>query len=110
MQYVLKILISAILIVLIAEISKRNTLIGAIFASLPLTSLLAITWLYIDTKNIVQVSELSWNIMIAVIPSFVFFISLPLLLKWEINFWLSILLACLLTAVAYWGYMTILSK
>ena len=52
MYYFLKVLISALLIVAISELAKRSSLMGAIFASIPLVSVLAMIWLYIDTQNI----------------------------------------------------------
>ena len=62
MYYVIKVLISAILIVVISEISKRNSLIGAILASIPLVSVLSFIWIYLDTKNIETISKLSISI------------------------------------------------
>lgn len=49
LYYILKFTISAILIVAISEISKRYSLTAGILASLPIVSVLAMTWLYIDT-------------------------------------------------------------
>ena len=48
LYYALKVIISAIVIVAIAEIAKRNTGLAALVASLPLTSLLAFIWLHIE--------------------------------------------------------------
>jgi hypothetical protein len=45
LYYLSIIVITALLIVLISEISKRNTLIGSILASIPLVSVLAVIWL-----------------------------------------------------------------
>jgi hypothetical protein len=66
---ILKVIITSVLIVAIAVLSKRSSLLGAILASLPLTSALAILWLYIDTKDVAKVSELASNIFWLVIPS-----------------------------------------
>ena len=49
--YAFKVLISALLIVAITELSKRNSGLAALLASLPLTSLLAFIWL--DRKSVV---------------------------------------------------------
>ncbi len=84
-----KIIITSLLIVAISEISKRSSFIGALLASLPLISVLAIVWLYIDTKDVTKVSELASNVFWLVIPSLAFFISLPLLLKRGLDFYLS---------------------
>lgn len=76
MYYLIKVLISAILIVLISEISKRNSLISSILASIPLVSVMAFIWIYIDTKNLETISKLSISIFWLVIPSLILFISL----------------------------------
>ena len=47
MYYIIKILISAILIVGISELSKRSSLIGAILTSIPFVSVLAFIWIYV---------------------------------------------------------------
>lgn len=76
--YVIKVLLSAIIIVMVAEISKSSTFWGSVLASLPLVSILAFLWLYIDTKNSEKIAELSINIFWLVIPSlslFLFFTS-----------------------------------
>lgn len=50
--YIFKIVITTILIVVISEISKRSSLMGSVLASIPLVSVLAMVWLYVDTKDI----------------------------------------------------------
>lgn len=100
-QYALKVLISAVMIVAIAEIAKRSSLIGAIIASLPVTSLLAFVWLYGETGDTAKIAELSKGIFWYVLPSLVLFIALPLLLNAGINFWISLALSCGLTFTAY---------
>ena len=78
MYLALKILITALIVVTVSEIARRSTLIAGIIASVPLTSVLAITWLYLDTKNIKTVLDLSNSILLMIPPSLVFFIVLGL--------------------------------
>lgn len=107
-QYAVKILVTSVLVVVIAEAAKRWTLAGALLASLPVTSILAMVWLYWDTKSVEQVSELSYSIFWVVAPSFLFFLVLPLLLKSGLNFWLSLTLSCAVMGGAYFGFVKIL--
>jgi len=72
--YIIKVLLSSVIIVAVSEISKRSTLMGSIIASVPLVSLLAFIWMYIDTKDTVKIAELSQGIFWLVIPSLLFFI------------------------------------
>jgi hypothetical protein len=96
------------LIVTISEVGKRNSILAAVYASLPLTTLLAMVWLYLDTYDTQKVSSLSWNVLIAVIPSHVFLIAFPLLVKYGFNFWISLFISMALTAMAYWAYVVVL--
>ncbi|MCI0507155.1 MAG: DUF3147 family protein [Gammaproteobacteria bacterium] len=107
--YTLKIVISTILIVVISEIAKRSSLIGAILASIPLVSVLAMVWLYIDTKDADKISALSTSIFWLVLPSLLLFIVLPLLLKQGLNFYLSISISITVTAFSYWIMISILN-
>ena len=109
MYYVIKVLISAILIVAISELSKRSSLLGAILASIPLVSVMAFIWLYIDTKNIDTISKLSISIFWLVIPSLVLFITLPILLKY-INFYFALIFSIALTVFSYFIMILILEK
>lgn len=43
LYYTIKILLSSLIIVAVSEIAKRSTMLGALLASLPLTSLLALS-------------------------------------------------------------------
>ena len=70
MYYLLKVIISAGLIVLVSEVSKRSSFIGAIFASIPLVSFLAILWMYFETKDTGKIAELSIDIFWLVLPSY----------------------------------------
>jgi len=97
-----KIVITTILIVAISEIAKRSTLIGAILASVPLVSVLAMIWIYIDTKDVGRISSLSTSVFWLVIPSLTLFLALPLLLKQGLNFYLSIGISIGLTVACYW--------
>lgn len=105
-----KIIISAVLIALISEISKRSTLLGAIFASIPLVSVLAIVWVYIDTHNPQIVASLASSILWLILPSLIFFISLPILLKFQIDFYLSLIGAIGFMVMGYFLMLFILHQ
>ena len=110
MYLILKTLISAIIIVVVSEIAKRYTWTAAIIISLPLTSVLAFTWLYWDTKDTQKVIDLSYSTIIMSIPSFVFFIILPILLKFKQNFIFSLIISIISTAIAYAIFMYFVKK
>ena len=108
--YTLKIVITTLLIVLISEISKRSTFVGAILASVPLVSVLAMIWLYVDTKDISKVSTLSSSIFWLVLPSLSLFVALPLLLKQGIGFYISMSISIVITILVYWLMISVLNN
>ena len=100
-QYIVKTLVTALVVVAVAEIGKRNTFWAAVLASLPLISILAFIWLYIDTGSTQRIIELSRSVFWLVLPSLTLFVVLPALLRYGLSFWLSLALACGSTAAAY---------
>jgi len=109
-QYVAKVALTAAVVVAVAEIAKRSTFWGAVIASLPLTSVLAFVWLYLDTGNAQRVADLSQSIFWLVLPSLTLFLALPLLVRSGVAFWLSLGIACVATAVAYIAMVWCLSR
>lgn len=109
-QYVAKVLLTAAVVVAVSEIAKRSTFWGAAIASLPLTSVLAFVWLYLDTGNSQRVADLSQSIFWLVLPSLTLFLVLPLLLRLGVTFWLSLGVACVATAIAYFGMVWCLGR
>lgn len=98
---ILKVVITAMLIVVISEIGKRSSFFAAVLASVPMISILAMIWLYQDTKDISKISELSIGIFWLLLPSLALFISLPILLKQGISFYISLLISISITALCY---------
>ncbi|TAK91566.1 MAG: DUF3147 family protein [Burkholderiaceae bacterium] len=96
-----KIAVTTVLVVTISEIAKRSSFAAAVLASIPLVSVLALLWLYIDTHDVERISALSSSIFWLVLPSLALFIALPLLLKSGLHFYLSLLLSLALTAACY---------
>ncbi len=107
-RFIIKVVLTSVLIATIAEVGKRNSIMAAVYASLPLTTILAMIWLYLDSNDVSKVSSLSWNVLIAVIPSHIFLIAFPLLVRFGVNFWISLAVSMVLTALAYWGYVVAL--
>ena len=108
--YVAKVVISALLIVAIAEISKRSSLVGALLASVPLVSVLAMIWLYIDTRDADKVAALASGIFWLVLPSLALFVALPLLLRQGFDFYLSLGISIAITIACYTAMVAVLKQ
>lgn len=110
MQFLLRVLISALIIAGVAELGRRYSVLAAILASLPLTSILALSFLYFETRQTELVVELSYSIFWAVLPSLIFFIALPTLIRSGLSFVPALLLSCVITALAYSAYAALLGR
>jgi len=99
--YLIKLAVSAALIVVVAEAAKRSTTLAALFASLPLVSLLAMIWLHIETGDDLKVAELSGSVFWLVLPSLALFLILPPLLRSGWNFWAALGISSAVTVVLY---------
>lgn len=99
-----KTVLTAVIIVGISELGKRHTTFGALLAALPLTSLLAMIWLYVDTGDTGNIADLSGAIFWLVLPTLLFFLILPWLLRHGLNFWLSITVSSAVMIAFYIAY------
>jgi hypothetical protein len=101
MYFTLKILLSALAVGVVSELAKRSVAFGALVASLPLTSLLAMVWLYRETHDAERVAELSSSILWLVVPSLLLFLVLPMLIRRGMSFYAALGTAAGCTVVAY---------
>ncbi len=83
-------------------------LLGAIIISLPINSILAMVWLYEDTKDINLVIGLSQSIFWIIIPSSIFFLAMTFFLRRQHGFYPSLGLAAVVMIGAYWVYVRLM--
>jgi hypothetical protein len=110
LYYSVKLIITALLIVLISEVGKRSSLMGALLAAIPLVSILAMTWMYIDTNDSKSAVEFSQRIIWLIAPSMTLFIAFPLLIKNGFGFYVSMAVSIALTVAAYYAVIFVLGK
>jgi hypothetical protein len=97
----LKAAISGVIVSAVSEIARRYPGWGGLVASLPLTSLLAMLWLWRDTRDSERIAELSTSTIWFIVPSVPLFIALPLLLRSGVGFWLSMAIVIAGTLALY---------
>lgn len=110
MYFVLKVLISALIIGAASEAARRNISLASVIASLPLTSVLAILWLYHDTRSSELAGKLATQIFWALLPSLLFFFVFPLLLKAGLRFSLSLILSLGIMVIGYLLYVAAIRR
>jgi hypothetical protein len=107
---IVRTLISAVIIVAVAEIAKRSAPLGALVASLPLVSVLSMIWLWHDTGDALRLAAYAETTFWYVIPSLPMFILIALLLRAGVSFWISLSVGIVVTALLYLLTRTILAR
>jgi hypothetical protein len=92
---------SGAVVVIASEIAKKSAIFGALITSIPLISVLSLTWLYEDTKDTAQVADFAESILWLVLPSTLLFILLPYLLRQGWSFENSMIAGITATILAY---------
>jgi hypothetical protein len=86
-MFLVKLLLSVAVLLGAAEAAKRSGFLGALIIALPLTSMLSMVWLYMDTHNSGRVSEYARDIFFLVPPSLLFFLPFLLEPRTQWGFW-----------------------
>lgn len=73
---------------------------GGLVKSLPLVSLLALTWPYAETQDSARVADLSLSTFWFVLPTLPMFLVLPFLLKRAVPFFPALVLSVLVMLLA----------
>ena len=94
-------LFSGAVIVAASEIAKKSAVFGALVISLPLASIMSMTWLYNDTEDTAQVADFAESILWLVIPSMLLFVVLPYLLRRGWGFEAAMAVGIVTTIIAY---------
>ena len=97
----IKAAISGAIVATVSEIARRYPGWGGLVASLPLTSLLAMIWLWRDSGEPERVAELSVSTIWFFMPSIPLFIALPWLLRSGVGFWAAIAIVVGMTLALY---------
>jgi uncharacterized membrane protein (GlpM family) len=97
---VTKYLITAAVVVLVSEAAKRSDKLGGFVAALPLVTVLALTWLYVETQPAEKIANHAWYTFWYVVPTLPMFLAFPYLLP-RLGFWLTLLASVAITVVCF---------
>lgn len=84
--FLVKVLVSAILIALISGLAKAFPKWAALLTALPLTTFLSLIWIYAETKDLALLETYTRDVLIWVLPSLVFLIAAIYLFRAKIPF------------------------
>ena len=108
--YIIKLFLTAGIIVIISEVSKRLPLLGSLIASLPLISVLGMIWMYGETKDLIRIADHAEGTFWYVLPSLPMFLLMPFLLRKGISFHAALSAGIALTGVLYFLMTKVLAK
>lgn len=108
--FITKILVSAIIIAFVSEISKRYTAVGGLIAAMPLTTLLTLFWLYYEKKDMVLLSNFTKAVFWGVFPSLLFFIPAMWLFKKGYNFYFTLFVSFVFYGVGAYFHQKLLGQ
>jgi hypothetical protein len=96
-----KALVSGGLIVAISELARRNNTTASIVHSLPLVSLLALIWLFVETRDTALIGRHMTGTFFFVLPTLPMFLAVPLLLRRGMAFWPALAAGAAITVALY---------
>jgi len=95
-----KYFLTAAVVVLVSELAKRSDKLGGFVAALPLVTVLALIWLYLEQQPMEKIANHAWYTFWYVVPTLPMFLAFPLLLP-RIGFWPSLLAGIIITVVCF---------
>ncbi|MCO4754152.1 MAG: hypothetical protein KC478_06705 [Bacteriovoracaceae bacterium] len=101
MWFILKIVISAVLIAFVSWLSGKKTGLAGFLTALPLTTLLALAFSHMEWGDPKQSVEFAKSVFLAIPISLLFFLPFLLAEKLQLNFWSCYVLGILLLGVGY---------
>ena len=99
--FVVRAALSGLIVALISLTARRSPAVGALIASLPLLSLLAMIWLWFDKRDTALLAAQSEATFWYVLPSLPMFLLIPWMLRTGISFWAALAAGCVVTILLY---------
>ena len=106
---VTKYLITAAVVVLVSEVAKRSDRLGGLFAALPLVTVLALIWLYVERQPQTKIANHAWYTFWYVVPTLPMFLAFPVLLP-RLGFWPTLLACVVITVACFWLFALLVRR
>lgn len=95
-----KYLVTAGVVVLVSEVARHSDRVGALIASLPMVTLLAMIWLTLESQPPEKIANHAWYTFWYVIPTLPMFFLFPWLMS-RLGFWMALLAAIGITMACF---------
>jgi hypothetical protein len=107
---IVKFAVTALVIVVVSEVAKRSDRAGALIASLPLVTVLAMVWLQVEKQPVAKIANHAYYTFWYVLPTMPMFLLMPWMLKKGFGFWPALSAGCLLTMALFGAAALVLKR
>ena len=107
---VVKLFVTAAIILLVTKIQLVSDRLSALLIALPLTSLIAMMWMYHDGQSSQRLANHSEGTFWFVLPTLPMFLILPWMLRSGIGFWTSLAANCGITVILFWVTVVVIRR
>ena len=108
-----KYLITAGLIVAVSELAKKNDKLGAFMVAMPLVTVLAMLWIFVEANDADKVAKLANHAAYTfwyVVPTLPMFLVMPVLFRKGLHFSLVMAVYCVGTFVIFYAWAKVLER
>lgn len=101
--------VTALIVVIVSEVSKDFNRLGALLVSLPIVTVMTLIWLHVEGESREKISNHAFYTCWYVIPTLPFFAVFPYIYA-PLGFWLSLLVVCAVTVVAFKAFAVFIAR
>ena len=105
-----KLLITAAVILLVTKIQLVSDRLSALLIALPLTSLVAMIWMHHGHQSPQRIANHAEGTFWFVLPTLPMFLILPAMLRSGWGFWAALAANCLITILLFWFTVAVLRR
>ena len=95
-----KYLVTAFIVVLVSEAARRSDKLGAVLAALPLVTVLAMVWLYLERQPAEKIANHAFYTFWYVLPTLPMFLAFPALMQ-RLGFWWALAAGAVITSLCF---------
>lgn len=107
---IVKLLLTALIIHFVNKIQLVNDRLSALLIALPLTSLLAMIWMYQGKQTSERLANHAEGTFWFVLPTLPMFLILPWMLRHGWGFWTALAANCAITVALFWVTVIVLRR
>lgn len=107
---IVKVLLTAVIILMVNKVQLFSDKLSALLIALPLTSLLAMIWMWQGGQSSSKIAGHAEGTFWFVLPTLPMFLILPWMLRNGWSFWSALAANCVITTVFFWLTVIILRK